>query len=127
MNKRQIILLLGDILVLALVTVFGFATHGEIGSSSSRMLTTFIPLVVSWLLVAPFFGAYDLNRTADPRQLWRPFYAMVIAGPFAGWLRGVMLRNAPVLPIFVVVLGGISALSLLAWRALFWLFIARKK
>jgi hypothetical protein len=127
MNKQQIILLLGDVIVLALVTLFGFATHGEIGSSAPRMLTTFGPLLVSWLLVAPFFGVYDLQRAANPRQLWRPFYAMVIAGPFAGWLRSLMLGNAPILPVFVVVLGGISALSLLTWRALYWLFVGRKK
>ena len=125
-NKKIVYLLAGDLLVLALVTLFGFATHQEAGAGGTRMLTTFLPLVVSWLMVGPFLGVYDLSRAADIRQIWRPFYAMVLAGPMAGWLRGVMLGNAPILPIFVVVLGGISALSLLAWRLLYWLLVVRK-
>ena len=125
-NSKIVYLAAGDILALALVTLFGFATHGQAGVGSARLLTTFLPLAVSWLLVAPFLGAYDLQRVSDLRQIWRPFYAMVLAGPMAGWLRGVMLGNAPILPVFVVVLGGISALALLAWRALFWLLFFRK-
>ena len=123
---QPIILLAGDILVLAVVTVIGFARHGELASSGARYLTTFIPLAVAWLLVAPFLGVFDPQRVANPRQLWRPFWAMVLAGPMAGWLRGVLL-NEPIQPVFVAVLGGISALALLAWRSLYWLLISRKK
>ena len=123
---QPIILLAGDILVLAVVTVIGFARHRELASSGARYLTTFIPLVVAWLLVAPFLGVFDPQRVANPRQLWRPFWAMVLAGPMAGWLRGVLL-NEPIQPVFVAVLGGISALALLAWRSLYWLLISRKK
>lgn len=119
------ILVTGDLLVLLLVTVFGFATHGELGTAGLRMLTTFVPLVVAWGLVAPHLGAFDLEKSSQPGQLWRPFWAMVLAGPWAAWLRGVLL-NAPILPIFVVVLGGICALALLAWRALYWAFYARR-
>jgi hypothetical protein len=123
-NKRALyFLILGDVLILALVTVFGFARHGEISSAGTRMLTTYLPLVVSWFLLAPFLGVYDLNRAAEFRQLWRPFYAMVLVSPFAAFLRALMLGNAPILPVFVVVLGGISSLAILAWRLLFVLLI----
>jgi ABC-type xylose transport system permease subunit len=90
------------------------------------MLTTFIPLIVGWGVIAPFLGVYDLARVADWRQLWRPFWAMVLAGPMVGWLRGVWLGQV-ILPIFVVVLGGISALAILAWRAIFWLVTSKMK
>jgi Protein of unknown function (DUF3054) len=119
------ILIAGDVLVLLLVTVFGFATHGELGSAGLRMLTTFVPLVVAWALVAPHLGAFDLERISQPSQLWRPFWAMVLAAPWAAWLRGALL-NAPVLPVFVVVLGGVCALALLVWRFLYWAFYARR-
>lgn len=124
--RKRLMLLAGDVIVLALVTVFGFATHGSLGSAGTRMLTTFVPLVVAWLLVAPFLGAYNLQFAADWRQLWRPFWAMVLAGPMAGMLRGFMLNNAPILPIFIVVLGGISALSMLGWRLIYVLVAGRK-
>jgi hypothetical protein len=108
----------GDILVIVMVTVFGFASHGELASAGTRMLTTFIPLLAAWLMVAPFLGAYDRQRAADLRQVWRPFWAMVLAGPLAAWMRG-MLLNAPILPLFVVILGGVSALAMLAWRTIY--------
>jgi hypothetical protein len=119
-------LIAGDALTLILVTVFGFTTHGTLGSAGSRIVTTLAPLGLAWVMVAPFLGAYDLQRCADPRQLWRPFYAMVLAGPLAAWLRGVLLGNAPILPVFVVVLGGVSALSILAWRVIFWAVFMRR-
>lgn len=121
-SKRDVgqivILLVGDVVTLGLVTVFGFATHGTFETAGMRMLSTYIPLVVAWLLVAPHLGAFDLQGVKKTRNLWRPFWAMVIAGPMAAWLRGAWL-NAPILPIFVVVLGGFSALGLLFWRSIY--------
>jgi hypothetical protein len=125
-NKRRLILICGDVVVFGLVTLFGFSSHQTLGTAGTRMLATFIPLVVGWGLIAPFLGVYDPRRFSDGRQLWRPFWAMVLAGPMVGWLRGVWLGQV-ILPIFVVVLGGISALAILAWRAIFWLVASRVK
>jgi hypothetical protein len=125
-NQRRLILICGDVVVFGLVTLFGFSTHQTLGTAGPRMLTTFIPLVAGWGLIAPFLGVYDPQRAADWRQLWRPFWAMVLAGPMVGWLRGVWLGQV-ILPIFVVVLGGISALAILAWRAAFCLVASRMK
>ena len=119
-------LIIGDILTLAVVTVIGFASHGTAGTAGSRMLTTFIPLLAAWLLIAPHLKVYDHDVALDGRQLWRPFWAMVLAGPMAAWLRGLIL-NSPILPIFVIILGGVSALAILSWRGLYWLIMTRLK
>jgi hypothetical protein len=124
-NKNHLLLLVGDMVALALVTAVGFASHGTLETAGTRLLTTYIPLAIAWLMVAPFLGAFDLRRTADPRQLWRPFWAMVLASPMAAWIRSAWL-NAPILPLFVVILGGVSAIGLLIWRVLF-LFALRRK
>jgi hypothetical protein len=116
--------LAGDVITLALVTLVGFASHNELGSAGARMLTTFIPLVSAWLLVAPHLGAFDQGIVTEMRQLWRPFWAMVLAAPLAGWMRGAWL-NAPILPIFVVILGGISALALFVWRLMYCCVLSR--
>ncbi len=126
LSNQQIILILGDTLTLASATVFGFASHGTADSAGFRMLTTFIPLLAAWFLIAPHLGVFDLERAKDLRQIWRPFWAMVLAGPMAAWMRGAWL-NAPVLPLFVVVLGGFSAIGLLVWRFFFGLAFSRKK
>jgi hypothetical protein len=128
MTSRQTqisVLLSGDVITLALVTGFGFATHGTLDTAGFRMLTTFIPLLIAWMAAAPFLGAYDPERALDARQLWRPLWAMILAAPLAAWLRGAWL-NAPIMPVFVLVLGGFSALGMLAWRALYALVIARR-
>lgn len=123
-QANRFVLIAGDIITLAVVTVIGFASHGIANTAGARMLTTFIPLVVAWFLVAPFLNVYKSEYVLDGLQLWRPVWAMVLAAPMAAWLRGVML-SSPVLPIFVVILGGASVAGILIWRALFWLVANR--
>lgn len=124
LSKKQSILIGGDLIVVAIITAWGFASHDRLGTAGLRLLTTFVPVLAAWLMVAPFMGAYDPQRAADPRQWWRPFWAMVLAGPMAALLRAFWLGQA-IAPIFVVVLGGFSALGLLAWRIAYWFFFAR--
>ena len=123
-SARVYIILVGDALTLAIVTLFGFASHGTLDTAGSRMLTTFLPLMVAWLLVAPHLRVFDAELAVDAPQLWRPFWAMILAAPLAAWLRGAWL-DAPILPVFVLVLGGIAALAILVWRGVFWFVVSR--
>jgi hypothetical protein len=116
--KFPLLLVIGDVIVLLLVTLVGFSMHERLNSGILRALSTFVPLLVSWGLIGVHVGVFDPARVTDPRQLWRPFWAMVLAGPFAGWMRALFLGTG-VVPLFVVILGGVSALSLLAWRAVY--------
>ena len=119
MHKSTWTLITGDILALAIITVIGFASHGETDISfAPRMFTTFIPLVVSWFLIAPWLGLFNTQNISDPKQLWRPPLAMLLASPMATILRAVML-NGIALPLFALILGGSAALGMLVWRALF--------
>jgi hypothetical protein len=114
----QFSLVLGDVIVLALITVIGFASHGETGLSFlPRMFTTFIPLVVSWFLIAPWLGLFDVQIISEPKQLWRPPLAMLLAAPMTAILRAAML-NTVALPLFTLILGSSAALGLLVWRGL---------
>jgi len=125
MSKPKWILYTGDVLAIAIVTVIGFATHGEANLSFlPRMLAAFIPLTVAWLLLAPWFGLFQSEITSNPKQLWRPIYAMIFAAPLAVVLRGLILNNA-IIPIFAVVLTATSAFGMLLWRGIYSLF-ARK-
>jgi hypothetical protein len=119
---KQLPLLLGDILALAIITVIGFATHGETDLSfAPRMMTTFVPLVVGWFLIAPWLGLFDARYTTTLKQLWRPVLAMLLATPMAVLLRAAML-NSVALPLFAFILGGSAALGMLIWRGLYFLF-----
>ena len=118
-------LILGDILTLLIVTLIGFATHGEDSISFfPRMLTTFIPLLIAWFLLAPWFGLFNPEINSSIKQFWRPALTMLFAGPLAVVLRGLIL-NAPIIPIFAVVLSATSALGMMIWRTLY-LLLNRK-
>lgn len=125
-DRERIALIIGDIITLIIVTIIGFASHGTAGSAGTRMLTTLLPLAAAWFLIAPHLKVYDKQIVLDWQQLWRPFWSMVLAAPMAAWMRGVIL-DSPILPLFVVILGGFSALGILAWRGLFLLVLNRIK
>ncbi len=119
-------LVLGDSLSIATLTIIGFATHGELQASFlARMFTTFLPLLAGWFLIAPWLGLFRPEITKEPRQLWRPLLAMLLAAPIAATLRAVML-NTVVLPLFVGILGATCAFGIFLWRAI-WLLIQQKR
>jgi len=124
MRSNQI-LIAGDILAIAIVTIIGFATHGEADMSFlPRMLAAFIPVTVAWFILAPWFGLFQQEITTNPKLLWRPVLAMLLAGPFAVVLRGLIL-NAPIIPIFAVVLSATSAFGMFVWRGIY-VLLSRK-
>jgi hypothetical protein len=124
MNRS--ILILGDILAILITTLIGFATHDELGMAFvGRMSAAFFPLLIAWFLLAPFLGLFQEKTVSDPKQLWRPVFAMLFAAPFAAVLRGFIL-NAPIIPIFALVLASTSALGILVWRAILY-FVSRGK
>ena len=122
MTRRKWILYAGDALSIAALTLIGFATHGEASLSFlPRMGALFVPLVISWFLLAPWFGLFQRETIFNSKHLWRPALAMLFAVPLATVLRGWLL-NTPVLPIFAVILAGTSALGMMIWRGLYFAF-----
>ena len=119
---KKSILILGDLLAIALVTIIGFVTHGETDLSFlPRMAALFFPLSMAWFVLAPALGLFRADETRSAQQLWRPALAMLFAAPLAAFLRGFLL-NAPVIPIFAAVLASVSALGMVLWRSLYLLW-----
>ncbi len=117
-------LIIGDALAILVVTLIGFFSHyGEI--RGWRWLSTYIPALVSWFVVAPWLGVYDSRRYCQPGQVWRPALAGLLSAPLAATLRGFWLNSA-ILPTFVAVLGLTNALGFGIWRFL-WTVITRRK
>jgi hypothetical protein len=109
-------LIVGDALALAVVVAIGFATHREAEAVlSTRYLATYLPFLAAWLAAAAAFGALRPERAAEPRHLWRPAAAALVAAPVGAWLRGLLL-GSPVLPIFVAVMAAMMLLALGLWR-----------
>ena len=124
---KRLPLILGDLLAIAILTVIGFASHGETDASFlPRMAATFVPMAVSWFLLAPALGLFDAERVRSTRQLWRPAWGAFFASQLAVILRGLWL-NAPVLPLFGIILGATAALGMIVWRGIWIWLIARRK
>jgi hypothetical protein len=124
--NRRVLLILGDILALAVITLIGFANHNELRLFPYyRILATFLPLLAGWFLIAPWLGLFKPGINSNPRQLWRPLLAMLLAAPLAGLLRALIL-NSVVIPLFVLILGGSAALGMLVWRVLWWILTRNK-
>lgn len=124
MSWMQGLLWIGDLLTLVIFTLVGFWTHDNLGAGLQRMLATFGPMLVAWLVAAVPAGALDVTTARDLRQLWRPGWAMLLAGPLAVILRGLIL-NRPVAPVFALVLAGSGVIAIFIWRGLFALLAAR--
>ncbi|MDX9992836.1 MAG: DUF3054 family protein [Anaerolineales bacterium] len=125
MKKYLTLLIIGDLLTLVIVTIVGFLTHGPLTLELlPRMMTTFLPLLAGWFLLAPLLRLFSPKITVQPLQLWRPLYATFLAAPLTGVLRAAML-NGIILPLFVLILGASAALGMLLWRALFLLLQRR--
>jgi hypothetical protein len=116
------ILLLGDALAILVVTLIGFAAHG-LSTATPRWLTTYLPLLLSWFLLAPWFGVFLAVQYCRPRQAWRAPLAIIFAAPLAALLRSLWLGTV-VVPVFVVVLAATAALGMLLWR-LAWSLLCR--
>jgi hypothetical protein len=124
MNKKTT-LILGDILAIAILTIIGFATHGEVGLSFiSRMGTTFFPMLFSWFLAATWVDLFDERVISNPQLFWRILLAMLFAAPLAVILRAALLHSAAQ-PLFTLILGSVNAFGMLVWRGIFFL-VARK-
>jgi hypothetical protein len=123
---KRLPLILGDLLAIAILTVIGFASHGETDASYlPRMAATFVPMAASWFLLAPALGLFEAERVRNARELWRPAWGAFFASQLAVILRGLWL-NAPVLPLFGIILGATAALGMLVWRGI-WIWLSGRK
>lgn len=116
-------LLVGDALAIALAVLYGLQFHQTEGQIVQRFALTFLPWTLAWLSTAPAIGLYrqsDFSVTQTGLILW----AMALASPLAGLLRAVWLAST-VLPLFVLIMGAVSAAAIILWRLLYFWVLAK--
>jgi hypothetical protein len=119
-------IVIGDGVMHLLVTLLGFASHDTLqGESLTRILATFVPFFIAWLVVALWLGLFSRSRLMDPHQLWRPPLAAVLAAPFGGFVRGLWLQSG-VVPTFILVMAGVTAVGMFIWRGALLLHLRRR-
>ncbi|MBI1882160.1 MAG: DUF3054 domain-containing protein [Chloroflexi bacterium] len=118
--NRLALLIGGDLLVLLFFSWVGRSSHSLPGADIVAGLTTAAPFVISWFVLAPWFGLFR----ADVSQTWQKFVPRIlgvwlIGGPLAGLLRALLLGRpipAGIIPIFVVITMVVASLFMLIWR-----------
>ncbi len=121
-DKKLLFLAIGDIVCALIITMIGFIIHyGQV--EGWRWLTSFLPVCIGWLAIAPWLGVYQESHYSRPVHAWRAALAALLSAPIAAAIRGAWL-NAAILPMFVLVLGLTDALGFVLWRSL-WPFLAR--
>ena len=116
----------GDTLTIAAITLAGFGTHGTLVTAGVRIWSTFLPLLAAWLLVGVHVGVFDPRNLRSPDRLWRPVWAMILAAPVFGLMRAWFLGSPVISVLFVMVIGGVGALTMLLWRGIYWFWTARR-
>jgi hypothetical protein len=119
-KRERWILILGDALAFIAITLIDFANHEELDPRLAvRMLATWIPFCTAWFLIAPWLGLFHTPGAQGFVILWRTPLAALLTAPFGAWLRGLILHS-PILPVFVLVMAGVSILTLTLWRFAIW-------
>ncbi|HWR67022.1 MAG TPA: DUF3054 domain-containing protein [Bellilinea sp.] len=115
LSRNQLVVLISvDTLMLLIVTWVGFMSHNR-GLADGRWLTTFIPLVFSWFIAAPWLGLFQEGVADRLLEFWRPMIAALLAAPLAVLLRALWLQQT-VIPVFGLVMIAMTAASMTVWR-----------
>jgi len=120
-------LIVGDVLALLGLAIFGYLTH-YMGKEafSLRWMSTFLPLCLGWAMAAIPMGLFSSGTRDNWQQAWwKAGLAGALAAPFATMLRGFWL-NAAVMPVFMAVMVAFGALAMLLWRGV-WAWLAARK
>lgn len=117
MNHPKNLLIIGDILVIIIIAWIGFASHGTLGSSGTRILATLIPFLAAWFASAFPLRAFD-PQVSQGKGIWRPLWAVILAAPLGAWLRGIWLQT-PVQTTFVWVMVAFLMVGVFVWRLLY--------
>ena len=123
-KKVNINLFLGDIGIILLSSIIGGFTHDSFETNSWSLLITFLSWGLAWIIIAFWEKLYTKPIDGNYNRFWRPFWALIIISPLGGLIRGLILDRV-ILPIFVIVFGGICAVGLLIWRLLYFGLIER--
>ena len=117
-RKMPWVVVLGDVLTYFVVTLIGFSSHDTLALGAlARILATFIPFTAGWFLIAPWLGIFQASIIKDRTHLPRVLLAALLAAPIGAFLRGLWL-GSPILPVFVLVMAGVSGLGMMIWRSI---------
>ena len=100
--------------------IFAAIGRGNHNSADGSALTTALPFIITWALLAPWLGAYKSVGTRT-EALLAPLPTIVASVPLGCALRGVLQGYQPPMPFWIVALLATTVL-IEAWRAVHYEF-----
>lgn len=128
--SRTVALVMGDVIVFLVFAAIGRRSHGEEAglAAALQVLTTAVPFLLGWFLVAPFIGAFRRDIQANPLKIARrTALAWLAAWPVAMLLRGLLVDHAIPSWTFWLVAFLSNTVFLQVWRVPYALIIKRLK
>ncbi|MGH2583091.1 MAG: DUF3054 domain-containing protein [Anaerolineales bacterium] len=122
-RRSQVILLLGDALMIDLLILIGFRYHNIDETAGPRLFLNWLSFFFAWLLVASALRFYDPRWTARRGDLWRAFPVAGLAALLGTLLRAPLL-DTTINPLFVLVMAAVIAVGLFLWRSLYVFLLA---
>lgn len=119
MQKTQIIII--DLFVIISLTLIGFISHGTLGQGLWHVLSTLVPIVLGWWLSSWLTQLYQIEKGNLWDMVIKPLLVVVLAYPLALWVRALISKSV-VIPVFVLVMIGVTWGGLLIWRLGLWLW-----
>lgn len=127
---RAVALVLGDVVVFLVFAAIGRRSHGEEAGLAAvlQVMTTAVPFLLGWFLVAPFIGAFRRDIQANPLKMARrTALAWLAAWPVAMLLRGLLVDHAIPPWTFWLVAFLSNTVFLQIWRLPYALITKRSK
>ena len=112
LRRMRTAAIVGDVIVISILTVVGFATHDTLDQTGRLLLTTG-SFLVAWAFVGPWFRIVD--ERVVTRMVWVVPLAWIAAAPLGAVVRGLVL-GIEVSPVFVVVMTAVTGAGLTLWR-----------
>ena len=117
-QKPQLLLVLGDVVIIMFFAFTGRETHAP-GDANLivNALPTLLTFLIVWFVIAAVGGVYRSGVTTNLRSaLLRTLIAWIIAAPIAIVIRAIILSRTSIPWQFVAVTMGLVGTLLLLWH-----------
>ena len=126
MSRSSLLLYLGDVFFILLFALIGRQTHNMPTGVAAfgAIFNTAAPFIIGWLVVAPWFGAYQSEAWQDAKSAVLTVLKAIVPALIAGILLRRLFEGGFSPVVFYLVAGGFMLLMLVIWRLIYALVLA---
>ena len=126
MSRSPLLLYLGDVFFILLFALIGRQSHSmSTGIAAfAAIFNTASPFIIGWLVVAPWFGAYQPEAWQDVKSAILTVLKAIIPALIAGILLRYLFEGGFSPFVFYLVVGTSMLVLLVIWRLIYTIVLA---